>query len=130
MEQFNNAADPILKLLDSYFNKKKTMNNNIVVGETMMQHIAPEEMSLPDYPVTFVRDTKGRVSNIVYGYVEELENIEEGEECSVVIWQEELIRDSKGKVIQIIKTYPDGSTDEIDIVRGNDNKVIGLEVSN
>ena len=131
MKLFSNAADPILKVIDSYFYKKKMLQENYDTDGVRMTQSGPIDESLPEYPATLFRNNDNKVERIVYGDLEALEELDNGtiEECSIVIWQEKFERDGYGKVTNIIRTLPDGTDIDIEIVRDADNKVEKLVVA-
>ena len=131
MKLFSNAADPILKVVDSYFHKKRMLQDNYnTEGVRMLQNGALDE-SLPEYPCTLFRSDENKVERVVYGDLETLEELESGsiEECSIVIWQEQFERDEDNKVVNIIRTLPDGTEINTEIERNENNKVERLVIA-
>lgn len=127
MKQFNNAADPILLLVDSYFRKKKVTSNNMKTsGAVNIGAVTGIDESLPEYPMKLVRGDDGKVARIIYGDINALASVE-GEESSVVIWQESFVRDENGKVTHITTTYPSGLEVVVKLNRNTNNKVESME---
>lgn len=131
MKLFSNAADPILKVIDAYFHKKRMLRNNYDTDTARLLQNGALDESLPEYPATLFRNDENRVERVVYGDLEALQELEDGniEECSIVIWQEQFERNEDNKVTNIIRTLPDGLEINIEIERNEDNKVERLVVA-
>lgn len=125
---FNDFREPIEYVVDQYFQRKKYLSNNLKPECVEISSSAYMDESLPEYPVTFIRDTEGLVTKIIYGDTKELEKIiNEGLEGCPIIWQEAFIRDSGGLVTDIDKTYPDGVIVRTTFKREN-GVVVSIEV--
>lgn len=131
MKLFSNAADPILKVVDSYFHKKRMLQDNYDAERVRMIQNGVLDESLPEYPATLFRNDENRVERVVYGDLEMLQELEDGniEECSIVIWQEQFERNEENKVTNIIRTLPDGTEINIEIERNEENKVERLVIT-
>jgi hypothetical protein len=92
---FQNFRRPVVYILDQEL-RKRDLKNKI--------KLATSEDELPMYPVEIVKDNStGKTVKCIHG-------------TGSNQWSEEFIRVG-GKVVQIITTYPDGSSDTVQITR-------------
>lgn len=104
---FQSYIDPIITLVDRYFEKRRTLQSNNTTGEKQelkgMGWLSDE--SLPSMPERFVQNGEGDVVRIIHGDISEVEDAA-GE---LTIWQEEFITDANDDFQGIRYTFPDGS---------------------
>ncbi|OON99139.1 MAG: hypothetical protein ATN35_02190 [Epulopiscium sp. Nele67-Bin004] len=126
----NNYREPIEYVVEQYFQRFNFNNSNKISSSTVstveLAQVVQVDNSLPEYPVTFIRDEENRVIKVIYGDLDTLQEIIDGTaEGMVTIWQQEFIRNEDNKVVAIITTYPDGLEVTINIERDN-NKVVSI----
>ena len=114
MSRFQDVRDPIEYVVNQYFEKKRTLAANYDDEYYTPLDGSYIDDSLPEYPLTILRDEEGRAYKFIYGNVDALL---EDEDADPLIWQEELVRDEGGTVISIIRTYPDGEEVENEFIR-------------
>lgn len=93
---FQNFRRPVVYILDQEL-RKRNLKDKIKLD-------TPEnstELSL--YPIELIRDSNNKISKCLHG-------------ISTNQWSEEFIR-ANGKVVQIITTYPDGTSNTLQIIR-------------
>lgn len=118
---FNDYREPIEYVVDRYFKRQKWYDsNNLDSEKTQLKAGEFIDDSLPDIPCKIIRDEKEQAYKFIYG---EIDLLETDEECSPVIWQQEIIRNSNGIVEKIKTTYPDGSSVEEELIRDNNGLV-------
>lgn len=97
--QFQDFRKPVVYILEQEL-RKRDLKNKVKISGT-----GTESSSLPMYPMQLIRDSEGKkVVKCVHGTA--------GQQ-----WTEEFIRDSTEKVYQILITYPDSSTNTIQLYR-------------
>lgn len=113
---FRSYIDPIITVVDRYFEKKKALseNNSHISGKVMETGIGGFSECLPESPCKLVRDKENRVQRCIYG---DYQKLVEGEDAELTVWQEEIIRDEGGTVTAVETTYPDGSKSRESIIR-------------
>lgn len=117
---FYDYKEPIEYVVENYFQKAKWNHSNSSLYNTMsFQSPVDRKLSLPEIPCKVFRNDDNLIYKVVYG---NLKALEMEEECSPVIWQQEIIRDNSGKIVKILTTYPDGEINEEKLIRDNNGK--------
>lgn len=123
---FYDYRQPIEMVIEKYFQKQRLSELNTYEPDIVSLGISGgNDDILPEEPVRILRDEKGRAYKFIYGNIESLET---DEECSPIIWQEELVRNEDGKVEKVILTYPDGEILEKLLIRDDNNKVWKVDI--
>lgn len=106
----NNFREPV-----EYVIKRYVQRSNLHIVPSDNNSSTPTQLNLPDYPCRIVRDIEGKVSKAVYA------------EGTSQEWSEELIRDMNGKVYQIRTTFPDLTSNTVEIFKGATGAVESID---
>ncbi len=118
---FNDFREPIEYVVDQHWRSKQFTGANVANKSVQLSHSSKLDDTLPEYPMKLFKDENGDIYKIVYGDLEALEKIANGEEGIAIIWQEEFLRDDEGNINLIRTTYPDGLVVDLQIVRENED---------
>lgn len=112
---FQSFRDPVEYIVDQYFQRKRAMQNNGEASNTIEATTNNQsiEMGLPIEPMQILYNRDSKAYKFIYGNVESLMAGND----DTVIWQEELIRDENNVVTAFLKTYPDGSQSQTQIIK-------------
>ncbi|MBC2580000.1 hypothetical protein [Clostridium sp. DJ247] len=96
---YNNFRRPVVYILDQEL-RKRDLKNKIKInnGSNLENDV------LPNYPIELVRDENNIVFKCLHG-------------VGASQWSEEYIKNADGIVVQILNTYPDGTTETIQLIR-------------
>lgn len=93
---FKNFRDPVVYVLNQEL-RKRNLRNKVSIEPGW-------DGELIQYPIKLIRDSSKKVTKIIYATGEDQ-------------WFQELIRGATGKIHQIKTTFPDSSTETIQINR-------------
>ncbi|NMM62365.1 hypothetical protein HBE96_06615 [Clostridium sp. P21] len=95
-KDFKNFRDPVVYVLNQEL-RKRNLRNKVSIEPGW-------DGELIQYPVELIRDSNKKVTKIIYA-------------TGADQWSQKLIRDGTGKIYQVKTTFPDSSTETIQINR-------------
>lgn len=93
---FKNFRDPVVYVLNQEL-RKRNLRNKVSIEPGW-------DGELIQYPIKLIRDSNKKVTKIIYATGEDQ-------------WFQELIRDGTGKIYQVKTTFPDSSTETMQVNR-------------
>lgn len=96
---YENFRKPVVYILNDEL-RKRSLGNKVSVDAPIPEYSG----ELQTYPIELVRDSNNIVTKCLHG-------------TGVDKWSEEFIKNSDGIVTKILNTYPDATTETIQIIR-------------